>query len=54
MPHDIKEMAYVGQEPWHGLGTQLPANTDYECIVEAAGFYMAEERPIFAANHPLA
>ena len=48
MPHDIKEMAYVGQEPWHGLGTPLPANADYESIVEAAGFYTAEERPLFA------
>jgi len=48
MPHDINQMAYVGQEPWHGLGTQLPANTDFESIVEAAGFYRAEKRPVFA------
>ncbi|WNG33304.1 DUF932 domain-containing protein [Archangium violaceum] len=48
MPHDINQMTYVGQEPWHGLGTPLPANADYESIVEAAGFYTAEERPLFA------
>jgi hypothetical protein len=48
MPHDINKMAYVGQEPWHGLGTPLPANAYYESIVEAAGFYTAVERPVFS------
>jgi phage/plasmid-like protein (TIGR03299 family) len=48
MPHDINKMAYVDQVPWHGLGTQLPQNTDYESIVEAAGFYTAVERDVFA------
>ncbi|SEN18165.1 hypothetical protein SAMN05444354_1331, partial [Stigmatella aurantiaca] len=48
MPHDIQQMVYVGKEPWHGLGTPLPSNGSYEEIVHAAGFYTAEERPIFS------
>jgi hypothetical protein len=41
MPHDIHQMMYLGKEPWHGLGTPLPANGSYEEIVHAAGFYTA-------------
>jgi phage/plasmid-like protein (TIGR03299 family) len=48
MPHNIDKMAYVGKVPWHGLGTPLPANADYDSIVEAAGFYRAIEREITA------
>ncbi|HEX8821233.1 MAG TPA: DUF932 domain-containing protein [Archangium sp.] len=48
MPHDINQLVYVGKEPWHGLGTPLPANAEYDSIVQAAGFYKAEERPVFA------
>ncbi|MBF5043172.1 DUF932 domain-containing protein [Aggregicoccus sp. 17bor-14] len=47
MPHDIHTMMYAGEVPWHGLGTQLPANADCEQVVEAAGFYRAEERELF-------
>jgi len=48
MSHEIHQMTYVGKEPWHGLGTQLPANADYDSIVQAAGFYTAVERDVFA------
>jgi len=48
MSHEIHQMTYVGKEPWHGLGTQLPANADYYSIVQAAGFYTAIERDVFA------
>ena len=49
MPHNIDKMVYAGSEvPWHGLGTQLPRNADYDSIVEAAGFYRAIEREITA------
>jgi phage/plasmid-like protein (TIGR03299 family) len=48
MAHNIEKMAYVGKVPWHGLGTQLPANADYDSIVEAAGFYRAIEHEISA------
>jgi hypothetical protein len=48
MPHEINQMAYVGKEPWHGLGTPLPTNADYDSIVQAADFYTAVERDVFA------
>lgn len=47
MAHDINRMIYVGQVPWHGLGTQLPKNASYDEIVVAAGFYRVLERPVF-------
>lgn len=46
MSHQIKKMVFTGEVPWHGLGVQLPANASYEEIVEAAGFYTAEEREL--------
>jgi hypothetical protein len=45
MSHDIHPRASVGEAPWHGLGTQLPINSTYEEVVQAAGFYTAVERP---------
>ncbi|MCK8504231.1 DUF932 domain-containing protein [Myxococcus fulvus] len=48
MSHDIHQMAYVGEEPWHGLGTQLPTNSTYAEVVQAAGFYTAVERSLYA------
>jgi phage/plasmid-like protein (TIGR03299 family) len=48
MPHNIHSMVYAGKEPWHGLGTPLPRNADYDSIVEAAGFYTAIERDVSA------
>jgi hypothetical protein len=48
MPHNIHSMVYAGREPWHGLGTPLPRNADYDTIVEAAGFYTAIERDVSA------
>lgn len=32
MPHEVNRMMYVGQVPWHGLGTQFPTNASYEEI----------------------
>jgi phage/plasmid-like protein (TIGR03299 family) len=48
MPHNIDKMVYAGKVPWHGLGTALPRNADYEEIVQAAGFYRAIESEISA------
>jgi len=41
--HDIEmvngkaQMAYAGETPWHGLGTQVPADLTPEQMLEAAG-----------------
>lgn len=43
MPHDIDKVDFTGTPPWHGIGTQLPANAKYESIAQAAGSYEAEE-----------
>lgn len=50
MAHDINRMVYAGATPWHGLGTPLPANSTWEDIRDAAGFYAAEKRPLFLAD----
>lgn len=50
MAHQIYRnaaMMWVGQMPWHGLGTELPANATWERVCEVVGFYQVEERPLF-------
>lgn len=37
MAHLVENMAYVGHEPWHHLGNQLPANQPIEVWQRAAG-----------------
>lgn len=37
MAHLVETMAYIGQQPWHQLGTQLPANQPIEVWQRAAG-----------------
>ena len=37
MAHLLQSMAYVGAEPWHGLGQTLPANQSIETWAQAAG-----------------
>lgn len=48
--HNINKLVYVGVEPWHGLGAKLPRNATYQEISELAGFYVAEERPLFVSG----
>lgn len=37
MAHLVENMAYVGAEPWHGLGNKLPVNQPIEVWQQAAG-----------------
>ena len=37
MAHEIHSIAYVGAEPWHGLGNALPKNQPIEVWQQCAG-----------------
>ncbi len=47
MAHLVQQMAYVGTEPWHGLGNLLPADASLETWQEAAGMnWQIHETPV--------
>lgn len=51
MAHNIcdKKIAYYGQKPWHGIGTELNAPATAEEAISAGGLdYEVQQRPIFA------
>lgn len=37
MAHLVESMAYVQEEPWHGLGNKLPSNQPLEVWLQSAG-----------------
>lgn len=37
MAHELQTMAYIGNQPWHGLGNKLPSNRSIEVWQKAAG-----------------
>lgn len=37
MPDEVESMAYTGETPWHGLGTDVPQGVSTEEMLQAAG-----------------
>src|SRR5438309_2048433 len=53
MAHNINRgnMAYVGKEPWHGLGKSVPPDVGAEQMIKAAGLdWLVEKRPARGAT----
>jgi len=47
MAHLVETMAYVGAEPWHGLGNLLPANQSLDVWAAQAGMaWLIKEAPV--------
>ena len=53
MAHEVQTMAYVGDEPWHGLGNKLSPNQPIEVWAEQAGMdWTIESSDVsYYANH---
>jgi phage/plasmid-like protein (TIGR03299 family) len=48
MAHQIKQMAYVGDAPWHGLGSRLTDNQPLEVWQREAGMdWHIQESPVY-------
>jgi phage/plasmid-like protein (TIGR03299 family) len=47
MAHLVEQMAYVGAEPWHGLGNRLPPKQSLEIWAQNAGMdWQIQESPV--------
>ena len=51
MPANVQTMAYYGDVPWHGLGTQVPERVTAQEMIESAGLdWEVELRPARGAR----
>ena len=51
MPANVQTMAYYGEVPWHGLGTEVPKGVTAEQMISAAGLdWKVELRPARGAR----
>jgi phage/plasmid-like protein (TIGR03299 family) len=56
MAHEVEQMMYVGEAPWHGLGvdmTKTPPKTSEEAIKAAGLDWNVERRELFAPSRVL-
>jgi phage/plasmid-like protein (TIGR03299 family) len=55
MAHMVETMAYAGETPWHGLGTNVPADLGPIQMMQKAGCdWSVEKRPIYTCNDGIA
>jgi phage/plasmid-like protein (TIGR03299 family) len=53
MAHEVEQMAYAGAVPWHGLGTELSADTSIEeWIVQAGLDWEVSKHPVLFNTDP--
>ena len=53
MAHEVETMAWTGEEPWHGLGVQVPANLTPLQMQEAAKLnWTVSKRPSYTLDAP--
>lgn len=49
MSHEVETMAYAGEKPWHGLGTEVPNDLTSDQMLKKAGLdWQVVKVPLFA------